>query len=246
MEKKKKTVTGKRNNQVSGPCLRGYWHTSPIYTVTVVFLPLKPTHGNILGVLSLIVWTLIALVTVQYSLLAMSLSRRGEGGTIVLKEILTSLLTSRRSITTVTIIFIVGVSASNRRRNNYSRDKDILSAVEGAVFIPGFENLSTANIVLISAPDSISAFCISKKRHGKVANALRPHYMHMVYISCLSRNSRHIKSPRRAAKPSILTYAFKFLAENKIAGFISLGEIILCATGSEAMYADMETISEDP
>ena len=57
--------------------------TSPIYTLTVVFLLLKPTHDNVIGVLSLIVWTLVTLVTVQYAWLAMSLSRRGEGGTIV-------------------------------------------------------------------------------------------------------------------------------------------------------------------
>src|SRR4030066_2228843 len=70
--------------------------TSPIYTVTVVFLLLKHTNDNILGVLSLIVWTLVVLVTIQYAWLAMSLSKRGEGGTIVLREILTSLLGSKR------------------------------------------------------------------------------------------------------------------------------------------------------
>jgi KUP system potassium uptake protein len=62
--------------------------TSPIYTVTVVFILLTPKNDNVLGVLSLIVWTLVTLVTVQYAWLAMSLSKRGEGGTIVLKEIL--------------------------------------------------------------------------------------------------------------------------------------------------------------
>jgi KUP system potassium uptake protein len=61
--------------------------TSPIYTITVVFLLLRPTPGNILGVLSMIFWTLVALVTVQYAWIAMDLSRRGEGGTIVLRNI---------------------------------------------------------------------------------------------------------------------------------------------------------------
>jgi len=69
--------------------------TSPIYTMTVVFLVLRPTHDNILGVLSLIIWTLVTLVTIQYALIAMSLSRRGEGGTIVLREILASSLNPR-------------------------------------------------------------------------------------------------------------------------------------------------------
>jgi len=54
--------------------------TSPIYTLTVIFLLTKPTEDHVIGVLSLIVWTLLLLVTVQYAWLAMSLGRRGEGG----------------------------------------------------------------------------------------------------------------------------------------------------------------------
>src|SRR4030043_1798688 len=84
--------------------------TSPIYTVTVVFLLLKPTPDNVIGVLSLIVWTLLTLVTVQYAWLAMSLSKRGEGGTIVLREILQPLLRSKRSLGLVALLSIMGVS----------------------------------------------------------------------------------------------------------------------------------------
>ena len=62
--------------------------TSPIYTLTVIFTLTSPTIQNVMGVLSLIFWALIVLVTVEYSWLAMSLSTKGEGGIIVLKEIL--------------------------------------------------------------------------------------------------------------------------------------------------------------
>ena len=72
--------------------------TSPIYTVTVIFLLLKPAYETILGVTSLIIWTLVILVFLQYDFLAMSLSRRGEGGTIVLREILASLLKTKDSL----------------------------------------------------------------------------------------------------------------------------------------------------
>ena len=71
--------------------------TSPIYTATVVFLLLSSTRDNILGVVSLIIWTLVILVTIQFAWLAMSLSIRGEGGKIVLKEILQPLIKSKRS-----------------------------------------------------------------------------------------------------------------------------------------------------
>ncbi len=62
--------------------------TSPIYTLTVIFALTRPTRDNVFGILSLVVWTLIILVSVEYAWLAMSLGRKGEGGTIVLREIL--------------------------------------------------------------------------------------------------------------------------------------------------------------
>ena len=66
--------------------------TSPIYTFTVLFLTLQVNYENILGILSLIIWTILLVVSVQYAWLAMSLSKRGEGGAIVLNEILKRLL----------------------------------------------------------------------------------------------------------------------------------------------------------
>ncbi|RPJ76137.1 MAG: potassium transporter Kup, partial [Alphaproteobacteria bacterium] len=82
--------------------------TSPIYTLTVIFLLTRPTEVHVIGVLSLIFWTLIILVTLEYAWLAMSLGKKGEGGTIVLKEILVPLLKSSRNVGLVTILAYVG------------------------------------------------------------------------------------------------------------------------------------------
>ena len=60
--------------------------TSPIYTLSVVFLLTTPTPEHVIGVLSLIIWTLVSLVSIEYAWLAMSLGEKGEGGTIVLKN----------------------------------------------------------------------------------------------------------------------------------------------------------------
>src|SRR5512137_2600100 len=84
--------------------------TSPIYTLTVIFLLTTPTAEHVIGVLSLIVWTLILLVSVQYAWLAMSLGHRGEGGTIVLRELLSPLLTSGRQVAFITLLSFVGIS----------------------------------------------------------------------------------------------------------------------------------------
>jgi KUP system potassium uptake protein len=69
---------------------------------------LKPTEANVFGVLSLIVWTLTILVTVEYAWLATSLGEKGEGGTIVLRGILLHLLKKTRSMVVVTILTFVG------------------------------------------------------------------------------------------------------------------------------------------
>src|SRR4030042_1206108 len=147
--------------------------TSPIYTLTVVFLLLQHTRDNILGVLSLIIWTLVILVTIQFAWLAMSLSIRGEGGKIVLKEILLPLLTSKRSVSFVTLIAIIGVSLLIGD-GIITPAISILSAVEGSVLIPGLKGLSTTSIVLISMFIAILLFVFQKKGTERVAGAFGP------------------------------------------------------------------------
>src|SRR5512138_2642773 len=78
--------------------------TSPIYTLTILFILLKPSEANVMGVLSLVIWTLTVLVSVEYAWLAMSLGEKGEGGAFVLRGILVRLLKKTRSMVFVTII----------------------------------------------------------------------------------------------------------------------------------------------
>ncbi len=109
--------------------------TSPIYTLTVAFLILEPTYENVLGALSLIFWTLIILPTIQYNFLAMNLSIRSEGGTIVLSEIFKTLSKSRRTKAFVTFLTFIGVSFLIGD-GVITPAISILSAVEGTAFIP--------------------------------------------------------------------------------------------------------------
>ena len=218
--------------------------TSPIYTLTVVFLILPKTADNIIGVLSLIVWTLIALVTTQYAWLAMSLSIRGEGGTIVLKEILVSALKKKGMTVIITLISFVGVSLLIGD-GIITPAISILSAVEGAVLIPGLEGLTKGQIVLISAVIAFLLFAIQSKGTEKVAGAFGP-ITGIWFIALTTVGIMGImESPEvlRAVNPA---YAARFLIENKLAGFIALGEIILCATGGEALYADMGHLGAKP
>lgn len=218
--------------------------TSPIYTVTVVFLLLKPTHDNVIGVLSLIVWTLLTLVTVQYAWLAMSLSRRGEGGTIVLKEILTSLLSSKRSVGIVLIISIVGISLLIGD-GVITPAISILSAVEGSRLIPGLEGISKTAIILIASMIAIILFSFQRKGTEKVAGAFGP-IMVVWFTSLATVGILSILESPEVLKAFNPYYGIKFLSDNGFIGFIALGEIILCATGGEALYADMGHLGGKP
>jgi KUP system potassium uptake protein len=218
--------------------------TSPIYTLTVVFLLLKTTQDNILGVLSLIVWTLVFLVFIQFDWLAMSLSRRGEGGKIVLKEILVSHLPSKKETTLITIITFIGVSLI-MGDGVLTPAISILSAVEGTVLIPGFENMSRGTLLLIAALIAIALFAFQKKGTEKVAVAFGPLTV-LWFVSLVVVGIIYI-----AEAPVVLHalnpyHGGRFLIDNGWKGFIALGEIILCATGGEALYADMGHLGAKP
>jgi KUP system potassium uptake protein len=218
--------------------------TSPIYTITVVFLLLHSSKENILGVLSLIVWTLVALVTVQYAWIAMNLSRRGEGGTIVLKEILASTLKSKKSIALVSLLSFLGVSLL-MGDGVITPAISILSAVEGAVLIPGLEHLSRTSLVASAMTIAIFLFMIQSKGTEKVAGAFGP--IMIIWFTALSVSgiASIIESPGILAALNPY-YAIEFLFRNGFRGFIALGEIILCATGGEALYADMGHLGSRP
>ena len=218
--------------------------TSPIYTLTVVFLVLPPTPANVLGVLSLIVWTLIALVTVQYAWLAMSLSRRGEGGEIVLREIFLSSVGKKKRLSILALLPIIGVSLLIGD-GVITPAISILSAVEGSVLIPGLEGLSQVSIILISAIIAVLLFSFQRKGTERVAGAFGP-ITGMWFIALSTFGVIGIAEAPYVLGALSPHHALIFLLENKVSGFIALGEIVLCATGSEAMYADMGHLGSRP
>lgn len=218
--------------------------TSPIYTLTVAFLILEPAYENVLGVLSLVFWTLVMLPTLQYNVLAMSLSIRGEGGTIVLTEIFKSLLKSNKAKGVVTLLAFIGISFL-MGDGVITPAISILSAVEGIVFIPGLESISQWSIVLIAIVIAIVLFIFQKKGTEKVASTFGP-IMLVWFFSLFVVGIYAILGNPQVLKAVNPYYAIEFLLHNGWAGFLILGEVILCATGAEAMYADMGHLGAKP
>ena len=218
--------------------------TSPIYTITVIFLLMKSTHDNVIGVLSLIVWTLLTLVTVQYAWLAMSLSRRGEGGDIVLREIFLSLAGSKKRLLFIAILPIISVSLLIGD-GVITPAISILSAVEGSRLIPELKNLPNLSIVFIAGIIAIILFSFQHKGTEKVAGAFGP-IMVLWFASLAFIGIVFIFEAPEVLKALNPYWGLKFLSENGISGFIALGGIILCATGGEALYADMGHLGGKP
>ncbi|GFO68629.1 putative potassium transport system protein kup 2 [Geomonas limicola] len=218
--------------------------TSPIYTLTVIFAITKPTQDNIYGILSLIVWTLFILVTVEYAWLAMSLGRKGEGGTIVLKEILVRLLKGGRYLGVVSFLSFIGVSLL-LGDGVITPAISILSAVEGLVLIPACANLPQNLLILFAAVIAVTLFVFQFKGTDKVARAFGP--LMVLWFAALSLSGAveiiHDPGIIRAISP---WYAIKFFLENGWSGFFVLSEVILCATGGEALYADMGHLGRKP
>jgi len=218
--------------------------TSPIYTLTVIILFLKPTADNVVGVLSLIFWSLVILVHVEYAWLAMSLGEKGEGGTIVLKELLSSLLRSRKQITYVTFLSFIGVSLFVGD-GVITPAISILSAVEGSLLIPGLGNTSQTTLILIAGVITIILFAFQRNGTEKVARAFGP-LMLLWFLSLAVSGVVSILYCPSVLKAVNPYYGIKFLIEHRIAGFFVLSEVILCATGGEALYADMGHLGRKP
>jgi KUP system potassium uptake protein len=218
--------------------------TSPIYTLTVIFLLTEHTLANVLGILSLIIWTLIIIVTIEYAWLAMSLGQKGEGGTIVLREILIPMLKSGRKISFIILLSFIGISLLFGD-GVITPAISILSAVEGIVLIPGLEGTSPETLVIIAAIIAIALFSIQKKGTEKIAWAFGP-VMALWFLSIAASGFVSILNVPAVFNAINPYYAFKFLTENGIAGFLILSQVILCATGGEALYADMGQLGKLP
>ena len=218
--------------------------TSPIYTLSIIFTLTIPSKENIYGILSLIFWTLITLVTIQYAWLAMSMSTKGEGGILVLKEILITTLKKGRKIGFVSFLGYIGVSLL-LGDGVITPAISILSAVEGLKLIPGMESTGLRTIILITSAITILLFAIQFKGTSKVALSFGP-IMLLWFISLFLSGFFyliHMPGIFLAFNP---LYAIEFFIHNGLPGFFVLSEVILCATGGEALYADMGHLGGKP
>jgi KUP system potassium uptake protein len=218
--------------------------TSPIYALTAIFFIVKPTPENVLGILSLILWTLTMLVTVQYTYLAMHLGTKGEGGTIVLREILLPMLKSRTQIAFVSLLAIVGI-ALFIGDGVITPAISMLSAVEGITLIPGFEQTSQVTLMIIAGLIAIGLFSIQARGSERVAWTFGP-VMVLWFTALAGTGIVAILSAPQVVYAVNPLLGIHYLTSHGLEGFLILSSVILVATGGEALYADMGHMGREP
>lgn len=218
--------------------------TSPIYTFAVILLLIHPTAETIFQILSLIFWTMLSLVTVQYAWLATSLSKRGEGGTVVLVQILLPYIKGARTSALIGALSFLGISLLIGD-GVITPAISILSSVEGMLLIPGYEHTPKTILLIIAAGIALALFAVQKNGVEKVASAFGPIMVIWFFALGIGGGYYVMQSPEvlKAISP---TFALAFVLEHPFAAFIILADVLLCATGGEALYADMGHLGRMP
>jgi K+ transporter len=212
--------------------------TSPLYTMREVFAshhPLATTADNVLGILSLILWSLILVVTVKYVTFILRADNRGEGGIMALIALAKSSAVAdakrRRFILLAGIIGACMFFADGMITPAIS----VLSAVEGLeVAAPHLHEF----VIPITLGVLFALFSIQKYGTGLVGRFFGP----VVLVWFITLGILGLISILQ--NPDVLgavnpAYGLQFFLANQWMGFVALGAVVLAVTGSEAIYADM-------
>ena len=218
--------------------------TSPLYALKECFRPahgLTPDRPQVLGVLSLIFWSVTLVVTVKYVVFMMRADNRGEGGSLAL---LALAMRTTRNTRLATAIAMLGIFAASLFYGDSMLTPaiSVLSAVEGLGLIaPVFRDYVVPLTMLI-----LAALFLIQRRGTAVVGAWFGPVMAVWFLVLAALGIVHI-----AALPSVLLglnpwYAIDLFHQHATTAFMALGSVVLALTGAEALYADMGHFGKRP
>jgi KUP system potassium uptake protein len=214
--------------------------TSPLYTLKTVLSMTGGTHPPevLLGVLSLIIWTLIIITSVKYVVFAMSIDNDGEGGILALM----SLLCIKKHQQPIIVAIGLFGAALIYGDGAITPAISVLSAVEGLnIATPAVQPYVLPGAVVIL----VALFAIQPQGTARIGKAFGP-------IMCLWFLAIAVMGIAGIARhPAILAalsplYGLQYLFSNGFSSFLVLGGVFLCVTGAEALYADMGHFGSRP
>jgi KUP system potassium uptake protein len=217
--------------------------TSPLYAMKECFTgahSVAATPDNVLGVLSLVFWSLTFVVVVKYLSFVMRADNRGEGGILALLALIGRKEAGKRR--QMLMLFGLFGSALLYGDGVITPAISVLGAMEGlSVAAPGLERF----VVPISLGIIIGLFMIQKTGTARVGSIFGP-VMLIWFVSIAVLGFRGIlidPSVLRAIWPG---YAVQFMAEGGTTAYLVLGSVVLVITGGEALYADMGHFGKRP
>ncbi len=219
--------------------------TSPLYALKEGMSPahgIPITEASVYGVLSLIVWTLMLVVTVKYAMIVMRADNQGEGGMLSIMSLASKGLpaNSRRRLAIVTLC-LIGASL-------FYGDSVVTPAISVISAVEGLEVVSPAfahYVLPIALGILFLLFFAQKLGTGRVGKFFGP--VTIMWFSSLAAVGVY----QIVQHPSVLvalspTYAIAFIVSDPFKSFILLGSVFLAVTGVEALYADMGHFGKKP
>ena len=218
--------------------------TSPLYAFSEIFAgdhAVSVNESHVLGALSLVFWTLTLVVSVKYVLIVMRADNDGEGGIMALASLATSVVKKHRSAAVIMAFGVLG-AALFYGDGMITPAISVLSAVEGLeVTAPGLADF----VVPIALVLLIGLFIAQRFGTGRVGAVFGPVMLLWFGVIAIFGLTSLLQTPR-VLKSILPTYALSYLTAEPSLAFMSLGSVVLCVTGAEALYADMGQFGRRP
>ncbi len=219
--------------------------TSPLYALQQVFNGVHgviPSHNNVLGILSLVFWALLIVVSLKYVVFIMRADNKGEGGIMALIALMQRVTSSESRMRWTLVVLGLFGAALFYGDGIITPAISVLSAVEGLeIATPALKPY----VIPISLTVLIGLFLIQRKGTASVGALFGP--IMMIWFATLGGLGliKIIQFPDvlQAVNP---VYAVHFFIENRWQGFLALGAVVLALTGAEALYADMGHFGKHP
>ncbi len=221
--------------------------TSPLYALRECFAPshgLEVTSGNILGILSLVFWTLIIVIGLKYMVYVLRADNKGEGGTLSLMALGVGALSAEEFPKSRALVFILGLTGASLLfgESIITPAISVLSAIEGINYVtPVLEPFVIPITVFIVN----ALFLVQRFGTGRIGVLFGPIIL-IWFVTLASLGVFGIMSNPEVLEAVNPIWALRFFTEHKTAGFIVLGGVFLVVTGGEALYADMGHFGRTP
>lgn len=218
--------------------------TSPLYAFRETFIgahPLELDRIHVLGVVSLIFWSMTLVVTIQYVTITMRADNKGQGGSLALVALISGVM-RKSKYGWLAILLGVFATALFYGDSMITPAISVLSAVEGlAVVQPGLGHL----VIPIALTLLIFLFLLQSRGTAKIGALFAP--VMFVYFAVIGT----LGIIQIVLHPSILFafnpwYAVQFFLTDGVKAFLALGSVVLAVTGSEALFADMGHFGRKP